>query len=151
MIICRRTYYRRHDGHRGIDEVRGCPIWRRGRSARLQLPVAVRGRGLGEISATSGSVRRRPDRGLRPGRGPVQERPEADGRSDGNHAGRQAQETVHLHVLWPRVQQVVQPAHTRQDPHGRASLPLWRVRQGVPQTGPPQGSQVIMKTQYYKL
>jgi len=103
VIICRRTYHRRHDGHRRIDEVRGRPIRRRGRSARLQLPLTVRGRGLGQIPATSGRVRRRPDRGLRAGRGPVQERPEADGRSDGNHAGRQAQETVHLHVLRPGV------------------------------------------------
>jgi len=139
------TTYHHHDGHRGIDEVRRRQIRRPGRSAGLQLPVYIRGRGLGEVPATSGRLHWRPNRGLRPGHGPIQERPETDGRSDGNYARRQAQETVHLHVLRPGVQQIVQPTHTRQDPHRRASIPMWRVRQGVPQTRPPQGSQVIIK------
>lgn len=53
-----------------------------------------------------------------------------------------SEETVYLHLLPARVQQVVQPAHTRAHAHRRTALPVRRVRQGVPQTGSLERPQV---------
>lgn len=56
----------------------------------------------------------------------------------------EAEETVYLPVLQSSLHQKLQPAHTRENPHRRATLLLRHLRQGLQKTGPPSRPQVII-------